>query len=404
MSAAAAVVWILFMWFMPDSGYDKYFTLSWAHTIIEKGVGHIYDNPEVNYPPLILYLIKFFTLFFPGKENLNMTSINQFKGLVYLFDLGMLILLFHWSKMTLKNWRTILMIWLNPALWYNTVIWGQYDAIPVFFICLASWLAWKGSIIPASLAWTLALNAKLQSIIFLPPLILFIWLYHKPKGRHWLFTALSVAVLQLLLWMPFFLAGTWQEAILAPWQRSIDFYHSASLHAYNIWYLTLPDDPYQTSDTLHFAGMTLRNWGLLFFAGLSACLLWPMIRKRVKDPIDKEPAPETLLLTMALIGFVFFFFNTQMHERYIQASMWLLSGYVLFTRKYVAWLLLSLACLLNLEGVMHYMHYWNVHRFHFDTDVRAWWIFHPTLIAILYLLAGVIMFTSWFRTVYPDQK
>ena len=53
-----SVIQLLFMLWLPDSGYDKYFWQSWTQQILVDGLGGIYTNPEVNNHPLNLFLLK----------------------------------------------------------------------------------------------------------------------------------------------------------------------------------------------------------------------------------------------------------------------------------------------------------------------------------------------------------
>jgi len=66
--------------------------------------------------------------------------------------------------------------------------------------------------------------------------------------------------------------------------------------------------------------------------------------------------PEKIWLTAALIGLIFFFFNTQMHERYSHYAFIFITVYAFSKRHYIPYILFSIAYLLNLDAVLEWFH------------------------------------------------
>ena len=74
-----------------------------------------------------------------------------------------------------RFWLSLLLLLLNGAYLYNTLIWEQVDAI---YTCLsfgAVLLALRRRLVGSVLLYLVAFNMKLQAIIFLPALLL-LWL------------------------------------------------------------------------------------------------------------------------------------------------------------------------------------------------------------------------------------
>jgi len=77
------LLYLGFLFVLPDAGYDKYFWITWTQDILNTGLGNVYDNPEVNNHSLILYLLKIFSLFQRNADAVGLVSINWLKALVY---------------------------------------------------------------------------------------------------------------------------------------------------------------------------------------------------------------------------------------------------------------------------------------------------------------------------------
>ncbi|MCB0754906.1 MAG: hypothetical protein KDB98_04895, partial [Flavobacteriales bacterium] len=67
------LLYLGFLFVLPDAGYDKYFWISWSQDILNNGLGNVYLNPEVDNHPLILYLLKVFSLFHHNAEEIGLT-------------------------------------------------------------------------------------------------------------------------------------------------------------------------------------------------------------------------------------------------------------------------------------------------------------------------------------------
>ena len=296
---------------------------------------------------------------------------------------------------------------LNLALWYNTLLWGQYDAIPLFFVTAAIALAFTphaGWALPCML---LAVFSKLQMAIFVPPLLVLLATTHPLRRLVRVPYLTSLVVLPILIWLPFITKGHFTEAFLTPWTRGVDFYPNLSLHAYNLWYIITPGDPYSTSDKILMGGLSAKTWGLALFCTLSGLLIWKLFmlmrsRPRSSSPLHSSSLPPYsslpfYLLTLALINFFFFFFCTQMHERYIHPAVWFASGAYMLTGRWWSMAVLSVAYVCNMEGVSHTIMYILQFKTGWPGQVPAHWVMPPLLNACIFGLAGCMLFMDWIR-------
>ena len=79
-------------------------------------------------------------------------------------------------------------------------------------------------------------------------------------------------------------------------------------------------------------------------------------RKRNNEVIlysNNQNELNIIFLTCGLIPLLFFFFNTQMHERYTHPALLFIFAFSYVNKKYIPMLLFSVAYFLNLEGVLH---------------------------------------------------
>jgi len=384
------LAYIAFVLWQPDSGFDKYFWINWSKYIAENGLGNVYLNPEVNYHPVILYLLKILTWFIPATD-INLNSINAFKSIVILFDFGTMALLVALLQRLKINLWWVLVLILNPAFWYNTIIWGQTDTIYTFFIftgLLALLFQWP---VFGLIMLLLAINTKLQAVIFLP-LFVGILIFQKAK-INWKKALVSLLGFQFLIFLPFIVSGNFLISLKAIASASTDQFPFLSRKAFNIWYL-LFSDPLHCSDRILLLGIPMKYFGLGMFLLASAAIAYLFFKKW------KSTRNLALVsLVVALISLVFFFFNTQMHERYIHAAILFSGMYFILSKKWIPFSLLSMAYLFNLESVMRFIPYIfpNVKSL-YETRI----IFRPPFISIIFLAAMLISF--WYLIKFKPEN
>lgn len=132
------------------------------------GLGSIYLNPEAYNHPLNMYLVKLMSYFFSDPASITATSVNWPKVIVFPFNLLSILLVVFLLKQNGMATSGVCWLILNPAFWYNTVIWGQFYVVFTFYAFLALILAECKSWKLAWLSFLAALNFKLQAIVIAP--------------------------------------------------------------------------------------------------------------------------------------------------------------------------------------------------------------------------------------------
>ncbi len=373
---------VAFCFVVPDSGYDKYFWISWSKGIAEHGLGNAYSNPEVNNFPLVLYLLKAFTLFFSA-DAIDVFSINYLKCFAIVFDFATLAVVVSLLKKNNINLLLCLVLVFNPAFWYNTVIWGQVDSIHTFFVFVSVLLAVNKKPLPALIFMLLAVNTKVQAVVFLPVILFLVFPTETLRAQRFskiILSLLLLVLIQVVIFLPFIISGNFTQTIHSLLNSSVDFYPTVSRNAYNLWYLFFTD-PLNTSDQLTFL-ISLKSWGIILFVLFYALVVFLFLK-------SKKGLSE-IFLVIALVSLGFFFLSTQMHERYVHPVVVFAGLYAVFSKRYLVFIISSLAYLLNLEAVMQMFSYFDDEVFGFIVNFKSWIVFNPVLISLLFLSAIVI--------------
>jgi hypothetical protein len=162
------------------------------------------------------------------------------------------------------------------------------------------------------------------------------------------------------------------------------------MNAYNFWALLVDSKNFFDSDALDFWGLSYKSWGLMLFLSTSfMALIIPLIRvyKKLIHGKSTTISLNEILLLGALIPLLFFFFNTQMHERYSHPAFIFITVYSLLNRKIHLLIISSIAYFLNLEDVLQA----------FNTQNYSTLIYTPFFIATLYLLTIVLLFIELYK-------
>jgi len=396
-------VFALLLLLMPDAGFDKYYWITWTQEIMTNGLGRVYANPEVNNHPLILYVLKFFSLFFRDVDTVTYTSVNWLKAMVLPFDIMTLVVVVHVLKRTRNPINGVMVFFMNPAFWYNTVIWGQVDTIHTFFVLGALLFAERGLWRWAGVMLLIAINFKLQAIIFTPLVLVFIMPYIRERG--WKAAALQIGILaglQMLIFFPFWMAGRLPETFHALTTRSIDHFPVLSRNAYNFWHF-VADDPYNFPDQRRVLGIPLKAWGVAQFWASSAMVMMPMVLAVANGAFDNLKRSErlgTVFQVSALISLGFFLFNTQMHERYVHPALLFSGFFALLSGRGAVFGLITAGYLLNMEAVMRYLRYFDEKWLGFSIDYKSIFLFDPKFIASIFLLAYIYGAVEFYRTFF----
>jgi Gpi18-like mannosyltransferase len=254
------------------------------------------------------------------------------------------------SKRNISREATFFILF-NIAYLYNTMVWGQADSIHTTLVFASFIFCFRGNAVLSWILFLLAVNMKLQAIVFFPHLLFLSALFVKNK-RDVLAGFGLAALTQIAILLPFILEGTLNE-VLKNTSELIGYFPVTSQGAFNIWHLLLDKDPITVPDHNVFLGMTYRTWGLLLFFLFSAFFLLPVFRVLARS--GQQSGIHSIgifFLSCSLTALFFFYFNTEMHERYVHPAILFAGLHAIIFRSYPYYILLSAAYTLNLEKIM----------------------------------------------------
>jgi Gpi18-like mannosyltransferase len=373
-------------------GSDVWCWGQWAKYIFSNGLGNAYKS-GTDYMPLYQYILFLFGKFQGNIENID-RNIHYLKIITLAFDFLAGFYLIKLLRMRFDKNLSIFyssFFFLNIGYFYNTLVWNQVDGIMACFIFLAFYYAIKEKILVSLVFTFLSINFKLQAVIFIPLLgLLLLPLMIKQFSMRKMFAwMLTVVLLQILIIMPFLIAGD----ISKMWsviKDSMGKYPVVSMNAYNFWYWVFRGNLREIQDSITFLGIACRSWGLLMFFGTSFLALYLLLRRVIYRLFYKENqglVMDQLLIIASLIPLLFFFFNTEMHERYLHPALLFLAVYAILSKKYFPYIVASIAYFMNLERVLRFLQFNN-----YDT-----FIFHPSFVAFLFFICIVYLFYQLYK-------
>ena len=341
---------ILYILPLKHSVTDFGYWLDWALAIHDHGITNVYRHgDDVNYHPIFLYMIWLYDVLMPTREHI-IANINYLKIFPLIFDFLPVVVLCCFRQRLIQEKIPYLFLILNIAYLFNSVCWGQVDSIftSLCFLALLTTL-YRPSL--GVVIYILAFYTKFHSIMFLP--VMFLILAYKVRSwRGFLQVVIaSVATVTIVL-LPFIIQGRAADVFNAT-VKAVDFWPRVSVQAYNIWFLLVWGVPYDVFDSETFIILTYKQTGLIMFLISSGLTLIPLTRRLLSLRLNNAPPDralkQLLMITLGLICFNFFYFNTQMHERYIHPALIMFFFYAVYSKNYIPYILISVAYLMSLE-------------------------------------------------------
>lgn len=383
------VAYAAVMWKWGHQG-DMEYWMTWAMHIFQNGFTNVYDQGSVNYFPAYLYIIKFHT-WIQGNATDVTDNLFTLKYYTLVFDVSGALAATWLIKDINRRIFCFLLLMLNVTYVYNTAIWGQVDAIFCFWGFLSIILALEKRPVLSVLSLLIAVNFKLQAVVYFPVVGLLLLPQFLEHFKKIIIAILSVFVLQLLILAPFLLKGKAGQ-VIDVLTGLVGQYPYPSASAFNFWFLVMPDvdlmQMFTKSDQVKFLFLTLKQWGLLMFGVATFVSLLHFFRAYRDKYIRKQEfiiSTEQVFLSAALVALSFYFFNTQMHERYAHPVLLPLAAYTFFSWNWKPLILFSIAYGLNLERIN-----WSLH-IHTETYMEHW-LFGEKFIAFIYLITLAYMF------------
>ncbi|MGO9266508.1 MAG: phospholipid carrier-dependent glycosyltransferase [Candidatus Binataceae bacterium] len=236
-------------------------------------------------------------------------------------------------------WLAMLFVALNPALLFDTVVWGQSDSVLTLVMLLSAAMMLDDEI---ELGWglaALALLVKPQALMLLP--VLGIWTLRTTNFTRWWRSALAFLAVAVVGVAPFQVNHPWSW-LPDLYQSTAAYYHETSVNAFNLIALL---GGLRQNDGEAILGISWFTLGLALLVPLYAVMAWTVWR---------NPTQRNLWVTSFLALFGFFMFAPRMHERYIYSAVVFAIPLALQEAPlFIAFALLTLTALFNLAYVLH---------------------------------------------------
>ncbi|MCK4658834.1 MAG: DUF2029 domain-containing protein [Phycisphaerae bacterium] len=336
---AGLILRLLLILVSPRYGYlfDHDDQVRWGIQATDQGVLTLYDHPPprwnircrhdgrwvitqrpfdrvYHYPPVTAYMLYASGLVFKvaSADRLINTVISRaifsFWGIGADFVLawGCAALVAIYGAGRAVKWTYLLVLFL-PPLWWDSTMWGQFDAVPLAGSVWFVWALVRRRWVLAGVLLGLAAAVKPQAVLCLPVLALAVWVC-KPRWKPLLTAGVAAGVL-LVVALPFTLHGGWAWLRLSYLSTLFDKFPSTTLNAFNLWYADLlVCDSRDVSAT--WLGLSKDSLGRLFvLLSLTAGFVW-MARRWRGDG-------RGLVLWSGLVILAFVMLATRVHERYL---------------------------------------------------------------------------------------
>lgn len=331
---------------------DIYNFLTWVVSINDKGFMGLYERDfspwaQANYPPVLNYLYFLCDKLghFIFGSNIPMNILASFYKLPSMIaETFLAAYLF-----TRRQKLVALVILLNPAIWYNTMFWGETDGIVASVGFLSILILTNNKIILGLLLYSLALLIKQPAVIYLP--VIGLYIFKKATVKSFL---IGVILSVVFIWVSFLPLNN-QNPLIYP----ITFYlqtlslppyqHLGSVNAFNFWYLL--GFNLMSDDTTYF--LTINQWGLVLAFIFVVILLVKFFKQKHIDMLQVSTV-------IGLCNFAIFLFLTRVHERYIFPALIFLIPLAIKNKvNFIPYSIISIISFIDLFWVWHFDHQLN---------------------------------------------
>ena len=322
----------------------------WFNTAATYGPRVFYNKVNwVDYPPLNVYI---FWLFGSIAKSLSLFGSPNIIYIIKLpptiFDVATSTLIFTFvqKRFGLKTALLATTVYaFNPAVIFNSAIWGQFDAIYTFFLILSLILIVDSRPKLATVAFVLGILTKPQSIALAPLIVFLIFRNFNWRKLVASLGAAFVTVFTVILPLEW-TGGNPVSFLIDIYFNAYKTYAYTSINAFNIWGLGGMWKP----DTQKIFSINLYVMGWILFGILVAFTLYFVYRHL---GVSKEIV---ILFSAFLLFFGFFMLPTRIHERYLFPAMSVLVLLTPFLSKMrLIYVILSATYLINQAYVLSYL-------------------------------------------------
>ena len=301
-----------FLSLLPSYEVDLRVWRYWTNRMIEVGPSKFYSKEIfTDNPPGFLYIFwgvgEIQKFFFPNLQYGSVQSDLLIKLPSNIADLftGLIIYLI------VKKYRSrktaisgFLLYTLNPAIFFNSSIMGQFDGSAAVFLLFSVYALVERKLpILSTISFAIAWSIKPQAIMVAPVFGLLILKYLKPF--QWLITSFVFLISTLLIYLPFFPQNPFYGLYYVN-KAMTSIFSCTSCFTFNFWGIL----GNWKSDLITFLNLPLLYWGLILtFLSLTLIFFIKPFSKRLHIPY--------LYFTASISIMSSFIFLTRMHERYI---------------------------------------------------------------------------------------
>lgn len=330
---------------------DQRIFWGWMQAIHQYGLPSVYRTMDVDYPPVYLWVLGLYArLASAGHWAVPPTGAGMKWPGIAIAAAAMP--LFYWVTRGVRpGWRVFILAFfcLNPAVIYDTAVWGQVDILDGILVLAAlAWYLRRPALAGGS--WAVGLLAKFQSIVVLPVLG-GLWLRDLAQRSYrraaWFAAGAALPLLAVSLY--FAGTGTLGQMVFKAYIATTGEYPYVTLNAMNVWYFVYGGMPWMPDTAPVLPGLTVKALGLIL---LAAATLYALVY--LWWHADLRTA--AVLKAAAMLSLAFFMLPTEIHERYILMAVMLSVAAAAFDRRW-AWLAagLTLSAWCNLMAVVSHV-------------------------------------------------
>jgi dolichyl-phosphate-mannose-protein mannosyltransferase len=220
---------------LPGLGIDVGSYQSWAERMVEVGPARMYQPGYfLDYPPGYLYALWAaaslgHALGMSGDMMRVMVESPAIIGDLLLG--GLIFAVVRRAAPPYLAYAAMALFALNPALLYDTVVWGQSDSVPALLMLLSIVMLLEAEY---ELGWALAALAVLtkpQALALMP--VLGLWTLLKGERQDWLRSALAFFAFGLVTIAPFQMGHPWNW-LFDLYASTTGYYHESAVNAFNL--------------------------------------------------------------------------------------------------------------------------------------------------------------------------
>jgi Gpi18-like mannosyltransferase len=316
--------------------------IAWSYYLRDNGFEGVYQNFHIVYGPFYLYFL-WLTGFIGKILSLDRGGIEfLIKFWSVLFDfLGAYIIYLISIKYKKEKYGLIAaaIYVLNPAIFMNSSIWGQFDTMSITMLLFVFYMFNTNKKMPAVIVYSIAIITKPQ-VVFFAPLVLILYFKDFHFRKIYFIELLKAGIMCLctyiILTIPFE-QGRGLFWLLPHTLESARDYPYATANAFNLWTLF---GGQTVHDSVRFIGFSYYIWGVgLLILSLAGAII--LYIRRPKSVLAFYFAP----FIISLLSFMFY---TGMHERYmLQAFIFIAVCTIWEKRLWIPYAVLSICSFLN---------------------------------------------------------